>query len=89
MTFPSIYPWEPVQKIPQSPHLAHMQMPIHLIHHSKESAIAFLEHSGYVVKGIRIIKRWLYITILAMKPQAEDNPMDRPSCAEKREEKVT
>lgn len=67
MTFPSIYPWEPVDKIPASPHIAHMQMPIHLIHHSKESAVAFLEHAGYIVKGVRIVNRWLYITVLAMK----------------------
>lgn len=67
MTFPSIYPWEPVQKIPGSPHIAHMQMPIHLVHHSKQSAVAFLEHAGYTVKGLRIVKRWQYITVLAVQ----------------------
>ncbi len=68
MTFPSIYSWEPVEDLPASPHLAHLQLPIHLVHHSLDSARGFVEAAGLELAAIRVTRPYPYISLAARAP---------------------
>jgi SAM-dependent methyltransferase len=68
MTFPSIYPWLRVKDLAASPFLAHMQLPIHLRHHSIESSGKLLSAAGFETIACRITVRERFITLMARKP---------------------
>lgn len=63
MTFPSIYPWQRYQDLSTCPGLGYMQIPMHLIHHSKESAVRMVSEAGFEVVGCRVTRRERFITL--------------------------
>jgi SAM-dependent methyltransferase len=68
MTFPSVYPWAAIEDLGSSPALPHVQLPIHLAHHSTASATRLLRDAGFEVAGLRITPRERLITTLARRP---------------------
>jgi SAM-dependent methyltransferase len=68
MTFPTIYPWLPAEDLPASPHLDHLQLPIHQAHHSIASATRLLRAGGFEVAVLRLTRRERFITLMAHKP---------------------
>jgi len=70
MTMPSIYPWLPIDKLKNLPALPHLQLPIHLTHHSIRSLSDFVLHEGYEIRGLKLITQYRYLTIAAMRPAA-------------------
>lgn len=71
MTFPSIYPWLEVADLASSPFLPYLQIPIHLAHHSVESATRLLRTAGFAGIRTRITRGERFITVLARRPEAE------------------
>jgi len=69
MTFPSFDPWRPVETLSESPHLEHLQLPIHLVHHSRESARGFVEAAGFELRALRMMKPYAYISLAARSPR--------------------
>lgn len=65
MTFPSIYPWSGIQDLAASPFLDHLQLPIHLAHHSAASAARLLRATGFERIHLRITRRERFITVAA------------------------
>lgn len=63
MTFPSIYPWQGYQDLSTCPGAGYMQIPMHLIHHSKESARRLVSEAGFEVVGCRVTHRERFITM--------------------------
>lgn len=63
MTFPSIYPWQRYQDLSTCPGLDHMQIPMHLIHHSRESSVRMVSEAGFEVVGCRVTRRERFITL--------------------------
>lgn len=72
MTFPSIYPWLEVADLAASPHLAHLQLPIHLAHHTLESSTRLVRAAGFDDVAARITRRDRYITLMAQRRSAAD-----------------
>ena len=70
MTFPSIYPWLGIRDLASSPHLDHLQLPIHLAHHSVESATRLVRAAGFEGVATRVTARERFITLMARKPAA-------------------
>ncbi|HEX4494690.1 MAG TPA: class I SAM-dependent methyltransferase [Thermoanaerobaculia bacterium] len=68
MTFPTIYPWLDVQDLASSPFLPHLQLPIHLAHHSLESSARLLRAAGFVDVVQRLTARERFITLMARRP---------------------
>jgi SAM-dependent methyltransferase len=68
VTVPSIHAWEPVEKLANSPYLDHLQLPIHLWHHSMRSLRDFLSAAGLDVVAVRRLRPFSYLTALARKP---------------------
>ena len=68
MTFPSVYPWMEIEDLAASPWLPHVQLPIHLAHHSVESAARLVRDAGFEIAGLRVTRRDKLITLLARKP---------------------
>jgi SAM-dependent methyltransferase len=68
MTFPSIYPWLEVEDLASSPHLDHLQLPIHLAHHSVESATRLVRAAGFDGVATRVTARERFITLMARRP---------------------
>ena len=68
MTFPSIYPWLDVEDLASSPHLDHLQLPIHLAHHSVESARRLVSAASFAKILTRVTARERFITLRAEKP---------------------
>ncbi len=68
MTFPSVYPWTAIEDLASSPALPHVQLPIHLAHHSIASATRLVRDAGFEVVGTRITRREKLITMLARRP---------------------
>jgi len=65
MTFPSVHPWEPIEQLPRRAGLEYLQLPFHLMHHSRRSAEDFLTYSGFELMAIREVARFRYITLMA------------------------
>jgi SAM-dependent methyltransferase len=68
MTFPSIYPWLRMEDLATSPYLDHLQLPIHVAHHSVASSTRLVQAAGFVGIRARITRRERFITLLARKP---------------------
>jgi SAM-dependent methyltransferase len=68
LTVPSIHAWEPVERLADSPHLDHLQLPIHLWHHSTRSLEGFISGAGLDVVDVRRLRPFLYLSALARKP---------------------
>lgn len=68
MTFPSIHPWLKIDKLADSPHRLHLQLPIHVAHHSETSARRLLEAAGFVGLHTRITRGEGFVTALARRP---------------------
>lgn len=68
MTFPSIYPWLEIENLAASPFLPHLQLPIHVVHHSVESAVRLLRAAGFAGIRSRITRGERFITVLARRP---------------------
>jgi SAM-dependent methyltransferase len=79
MTMPSIHAWEPVEELPASPHLAYLQLPIHLFHHSLRSARAFLTEAGFQVLHADVLAPYRFLTVAAMRPIADLSSPDAPA----------
>ncbi len=71
MTFPAIYPWLGVEDLASSPFLDHLQMPIHLAHHSLESSARLLRAAGFEGIVQRITARERFITLMARNPTGD------------------
>jgi SAM-dependent methyltransferase len=67
MTFPTIYPWMRIKNLAASPYLDYLQLPIHLAHHSVESATRLLRAAGFHTIHRRITRRERFLTVLAQK----------------------
>jgi SAM-dependent methyltransferase len=70
MTLPSIYPWLDADDLRQSPHTDHLQIPIHVVHHSRQSLSRTLRDAQFRVVGLRVTRRERFLTVLAI-PGAE------------------
>jgi len=81
MTFPTIYPWLPVEELPSSPFLAYLQLPIHLAHHSVRSATRLVGAAGFQLAVLRITRRERFITLMARKVGNGDGPDRRRHAA--------
>lgn len=68
LTVPSIHAWEPVERLASSPHLDHLQLPIHLWHHSIRSIRDFLAAADLDVVDVRRLRPFSYLSALARKP---------------------
>jgi SAM-dependent methyltransferase len=71
MTFPSIYPWLRMKDLASSPFLTYLQLPIHVAHHSVESAARLVAAAGFTGIRTRITHRERFITLLARRGKAE------------------
>lgn len=71
MNFPSIYAWLEIEDLPASPHLVHLQLPIHVAHHSVESATRLLRDAGFEGIHTRVTYGERFITVLARRPGGE------------------
>jgi SAM-dependent methyltransferase len=67
LTFPTIYPWVRIENLAASPHLDHLQLPIHLAHHSAASATRLLAAAGFQQVHWRITRREQFLTVMASK----------------------
>jgi SAM-dependent methyltransferase len=74
MTFPAIYPWLGIEKLEESPFLGYLQLPIHLAHHSIESASRLVRSAGLELVALRITRPERFITLLARRPEAAGSP---------------
>lgn len=77
MTFPTIYPWLPVEDLPASPFLDYLELPVHLAHHSIESSTRLVRAAGFEIVALRITKRERFITLMARKGENPDGPSAR------------
>lgn len=68
MTFPTIYPWLGMEDLAFSPYLDFLQLPIHLAHHSAESAWRLVRAAGFEKIASRITARERFMTLAARKP---------------------
>jgi len=69
MTFPTIYPWLRFEDLAACPFLDHLQLPIHLAHHSVESSWKLLRAAGFEEIVSRITSREQFITLMARNPR--------------------
>jgi len=65
LTVPSIHAWEPLEALARSPHLDHLQLPIHLWHHSMRSFADFIAAAGFDVVQVRRLRPYSYLSALA------------------------
>jgi len=68
LTVPSIHAWEPVEALAESAHLDHLQLPIHLWHHSVRSLSDFLAAAGLEAIEVRRLRPYGYLSALARRP---------------------
>jgi SAM-dependent methyltransferase len=71
LTIPSIYPWLNFPDLANSPHRPHLQLPMHLIHHSRESVERLIAAAGFELRGSRITWRERFITVAAQVSDGE------------------
>jgi SAM-dependent methyltransferase len=64
-TVPSILPWENLGDLESSPHLPHMQVPVHLVHHSQRSLRRLLDGCGFDLVGMRITRGERFLSVAA------------------------
>lgn len=77
MTFPSVYPWLEVADLAASPDLDHLQLPIHLAHHTLESSTRLVRAAGFEGVVARITRGDRSITLLAHRRSAADDTHPR------------
>lgn len=65
LTVPSILPWRDFPNLAESPHRPHLQLPMHLMHHSPESLAQMVRESGFEIRGLRITWRERFLTLAA------------------------
>lgn len=68
LTVPSIHAWEPLDQLAGSPHLDHLQLPIHLWHHSRRSIRDFVTAARLEATDVRYLKPHGYLTALCTRP---------------------
>jgi SAM-dependent methyltransferase len=68
LTVPSIHSWEPVETLATSPHTDHLQLPIHLWHHSERSLGDFLRAAGFERIAVRRLRPFNYLSAVARRP---------------------
>ncbi len=68
LTVPSIHAWEPVEALASSPHTDHLQLPIHLWHHSEQSLGDFLAAGGFEGIKVRRLRPYSYLSAVARRP---------------------
>lgn len=73
MTFPTIYPWLGIEDLAASPLVDYLHFPIHLAHHSVESAWRLVRAAGFEKVGSRITAREQFMTLAARKPSSGDS----------------
>jgi SAM-dependent methyltransferase len=66
MTFPTIYPWLRMKDLTAV--VDHLQLPLHLAHHSVESSRRLLRAAGFAQIVSRITARERFLTLMARKP---------------------
>ena len=67
MTFPSMHPWLRVEDLASSPLRPYLQLPMHVVHHSRESCRRVLEEAGFHVVGLRLTKRENFLSVAARR----------------------
>jgi SAM-dependent methyltransferase len=67
-TVPSIHAWEPVERLSGSPHLDHLQLPIHLWHHSIRSIRDFLAAADLNAIEVRCLRPFSYLSAVSRRP---------------------
>jgi SAM-dependent methyltransferase len=67
MTLPSIQPYQPVATLKDSPDLPHLQLPLHLWHHSMRSLTDFLSAIGLHVEMVRFLRPHGYLSAAARR----------------------
>lgn len=67
LTVPSIHAWEPIESLADSPHIDHLQLPIHLWHHSARSIMDFLAAANLVPLAVRRLRPFQYLSALAQR----------------------
>jgi SAM-dependent methyltransferase len=65
LTVPSIHAWEPLDRLAQSPHLDHLQLPMHLWHHSRRSLRDFVAAAGFDAIRVRQLRPFNYLSACA------------------------
>ena len=68
MNFPGIYPWLKIDDLESPAYLPHLQLPIHLAHHSVESSRGLLQAAGFERIVSRITAREGFVTVMACRP---------------------
>ncbi len=71
LTVPSIHAWEPVEALVTSPHTDHLQLPIHLWHHSERSLGDFLSAAGFEGIAVRRLRPFSYLSAVALRPATD------------------
>lgn len=67
MTFPSMQPWLRQPDLATSPLRDHLQLPMHLAYHSRESAMRIVGEAGFDVIGCRLTRRENFLTLAARR----------------------
>jgi tRNA(Met) C34 N-acetyltransferase TmcA len=67
VTVPSIHAWEPVEDLARSLHTEHLQLPIHLFHHSSKSLSDFLKAAGFEVLEVKLLRPHGYLSAVARR----------------------
>lgn len=71
LTVPSILPWRERSDLDGSPDRAHLQIPLHLAHHSEESLPQLLREAGLEVVAMKSTRIERFLTAAARRPTAE------------------
>ena len=71
LTVPSILPWREREDLDRSPDRAHLQIPVHLAHHSEMSLLQLLEEAELSVVALKATKVERFLTAAARRPIAQ------------------
>jgi 2-polyprenyl-3-methyl-5-hydroxy-6-metoxy-1,4-benzoquinol methylase len=71
LTVPSILPWREREDLDRSPDRAHLQIPVHLAHHSEMSLLQLLEEAELSVVAMKATKVERFLTAAARRPIAQ------------------
>ena len=65
MTFPSIEPWIGFRDLERSRERDHLQFPMHLVQHSRTTAVEWLSAGGFEIAGLRVTSGERFLTVAA------------------------
>jgi 2-polyprenyl-3-methyl-5-hydroxy-6-metoxy-1,4-benzoquinol methylase len=74
LTIPSIHPWLDEPDLANSPNRPHLQLPMHLTHHSRQSIARILNEAGFEVAGLRMTRNESFLTVAAVPAAANPGP---------------